>query len=97
VARVVATGLAATLAAIGVGRVAPEVIGGAAWPYVLIGAAYAVLGVVILALAAIRQRAVRRALHAGSYAELSDRWLVALSAGGALLALATLALVLAGA
>jgi putative membrane protein len=89
------TWLTAAVAALGVGRIAPEIVDGASWPYVAIGSAYAVLGAVILALAAARQRAVRRSLRQGAYDELSDRWVVVLSGGGVVLALATLVLVLA--
>ena len=62
------TGLGAAVAALGVGRVAPELIGGTDWPYVVLGVGYALLGVALLALGVLRQRDVRRALDEGGFA-----------------------------
>ena len=86
------TGIAATAAAIGIGRLAPELAGGRDWPYVAIGAGYGVLAVAIVVLAAVRERALRHGAKA-----LPTSWLAGLTAAGALLAFGALAVVLASA
>ena len=88
------TGLTASAAAIGIGRIAPELVGGRNWPFVVIGVGYAALAFAILVLAGVRHRAVSRALHGGGYAELSEALAVAITAAGALFAVATIVVVL---
>lgn len=86
------TALAVSLA---VGRIVPELTGGTSWPYVVLGAGYALLGIAFIAYAAQRQRAVAQAVGRGEWAELHPGFLGALAAFGLVLALATLAVVLA--
>jgi putative membrane protein len=88
------TGLAATVAAIGVGRVLPELISGSTWPYVVLGTGYGALGLVLMGAAAVRQRRVRSSLRSDGFDELSDSWVFAFTAAGMLLTVMTLALVL---
>jgi len=45
----------------------PELTSGATWPYALIGAAFALIGVVCIAYAEQRRREVERAARAGGY------------------------------
>ncbi len=90
------TGLGAAVAALGVGRVAPELIGGTDWPYVVLGAGYALLGVALLALGVLRQRDVRRALDERGFAGLSDLWVLGLTVAAGALAVTTLVIVLVG-
>ena len=59
------TALAATVGALGVGRLAPELLDVAAWPYVVLGVGYAVLAVGLLIVGAQRQRELERALRTG--------------------------------
>jgi putative membrane protein len=87
------TGLATATAALAVGRLAPELIGGNSWPYVLLGGGYAVLAVALLLLARAREHRMRAALNEDSYEELSPLWVNALTAAAVLLALGTLALI----
>ena len=88
------TALAATIGALGVGRLAPELLDVASWPYVVLGAGYACLAIGLLLSGAQRQRDLQRALDRGSPAALSFR-LVALFTVGVLLALTTVVLVVA--
>lgn len=90
------TGIGAAVAALGVGRVAPELSGGTDWPFVVLGVGYAVLAVALLALGVLRQRDVRRALDDGGFAALPDLWVVGLTLAAVALAVLTLVLVLAG-
>ena len=87
------TGLAASAAAIGVGRLVPELIPGASWPYVVLGCAYAVLGLALMCAAGVRQARVRDALARDDFEELSDGWVLAFTVAGVLITLFTLVLV----
>ncbi len=65
------TGLTATAVALGVGKVVPDLRGGGSdWPFVVLGAGYGVLGVVIVAYGLFRGREVDRAIREGRYAPL---------------------------
>lgn len=89
------TGLAATVGSLAVGRLSPELLDVAPWPYVVLGVGYAGLAVGLLVIGARRQRDLQRALDRGSQAPLSFRLVALFTAGGVLLALATVVLVLA--
>lgn len=84
------TGLTATAVALGVGKVIPDLrSGGTEWPFVVLGAGYGLLGVVIVAYGLWRGREVDRAIRSGQYLPMDSRamWLVgALSIGLGLLA-----------
>lgn len=84
------TGLTATAVALAVGKVVPDLRdGGAEWPFVVLGAGYGLLGVVIVMYGLWRGRAVDRAIREGRYLPLDSRamWLVgALTIGLGLLA-----------
>jgi len=87
------TALAATVGSLGVGRLAPELLDVASWPYVVLGAGYACLAVGLLVSGALRQRDLERALDDGSMAPLSFRLIAVFTIGGVLLALTTVVLV----
>lgn len=89
------TGLAAAGAAIGIGRVLPELIDGTTWPYVVLGAGYGVLALGLMGAAAVRQARVRDALRRDAFEELSNGWVLAFTAAGMGLALFTIVLVVA--
>jgi putative membrane protein len=62
------TGLTATAVALAVGKVVPDLReGGARWPFVVIGAGYALLGVLIVAYGLWRGREVDRAIREGRW------------------------------
>jgi uncharacterized membrane protein YidH (DUF202 family) len=87
--------LVATAGALGVGRLAPRLLHVATWPYVLLGIGYAALAVALLVAGAYRHRSLQRAVTSGADTELGF-WLVGVfTVGGVLLALCTVALVIA--
>jgi len=88
--------LTALAVAIGTGRIAPGLAGGAVWPYRALGAAFALLGAALAACAFVRQRNVERAIGQSDYAPLDSRIALGLAAVTVALAAATIALVLAG-
>jgi inner membrane protein YidH len=89
------TALAASVGALGVGRLAPELLGVATWPYIVLGVGYACLAVGLLVTGARRQRNLQRALDHGSQAPLSFGLVTLFTVGGVLLALTTIVLVVA--
>jgi putative membrane protein len=91
------SGLTAIALAIGVGRVIPEIVGGATWPWVTLGLGFGLFGVGVVALGVHRQRAIDRALHRGEYAPLGSGTVLLVGGFAVLLGLATIALVLLGA
>lgn len=84
------TGLGFAAVALGVGKLVPSVADTATvWPYEVIGAGYALLGVVTLAYAVARRRELERALPLGQYVPADDRVMVGTLLGAAALGLAT--------
>jgi putative membrane protein len=91
------SGIAAATASVAVGGVVPEFVDSDRWPYVAVGAGYALLAIALFIGAWLRERQVAAALNRGSYAGVSDTWVLALSVAAALLALATLVVIIAAA
>lgn len=89
------TALAATVGSLAVGRLAPEVLHVAPWPYVVLGAGYGGLAVALLLIGARRQHDLQRAIDRGSQAPLSFQLVTLFTVGGVLLALTTVVLVVA--
>jgi putative membrane protein len=89
------TALGASAGALGVGRLAPELLDVAPWPYVLLGCGYASLAVGLLIAGAVRQRDLERALRTGGHVPLRFRTVGLFTAGGVVLAFATVVLVIA--
>ena len=89
------TALAASAGALAVGRLAPEVLHVAPWPYMLLGCGYASLGVGLLLVGAQRHRELERALQTGGHAPLRFRTVSLFTAGGIVLAVMTVVLVVA--
>ena len=89
------TALAATVGSLAVGRLAPELLDVAPWPYVVLGAGYACLAVGMLVIGARRQHDLEQAIVRGSQAPLSFRLVTLFTVGGVLLALTTVVLVVA--
>jgi uncharacterized membrane protein YidH (DUF202 family) len=87
------TALAATAGALAVGRFAPELLGVAPWPYIVLGCGYAVLAIGMLVFGALRQRELERSVTAGVHAPLPARLVTWFTIGGVLLVLFTLVLV----
>jgi len=89
------SGIAAATAAVGVGGVVPQLVDGGGTEYALLGAGYAVLAAAMFVGAALRRRAVERALDRGGFADVSDRAVLALTLAATVLALGTFAVILA--
>ena len=89
------TGLAATVGALAVGRLAPNLLDAAAWPYVLLGCGYAVLAVGLLIVGAQRQREHERAQRTGGTAPLRFATVRLFTVGAITLVMLTLVLVIA--
>ena len=89
------TALAATAGALAIGRFAPELLDTAPWPYVLLGCAYAALAIGFLVFGARRQRELERSIVDGVHRPLPYRLVAGFTAGGVLIAIATVVLVAA--
>jgi len=89
------TALGASAGALAVGRFAPELLEVAAWPYMLLGIAYASLAVGLLIVGAHRQRELEHALETGGHAPLRFRIVGVFTVGGVALAVMTVVLVIA--
>jgi putative membrane protein len=89
------TALAATVGALAVGRLAPELLSVATWPYVLLGCGYACLAVGLLIVGAQRQRDLERALVSGDHVPLRFRTVAVFTGAGVALAVMTVVLVVA--
>jgi putative membrane protein len=89
------TALAATAGALAVGRFAPELLHVAAWPYVVLGCSYAGLAIGLLVMGARRQRDLEASLHGDTHRPIGFGLVAVFTAGGILLALATIVLVVA--
>ena len=89
------TALAASVGALGVGRLAPELLDVAAWPYAMLGCGYGALAVGLLLVGAQRQRELEHALRTGGHVPLRFRTVGVFTVGGVALALLTVVLVIA--
>lgn len=91
------TGLTALAVCVGIGRLVPDVSKHETpWPFEVVGAGFGVLGVGLLLLAYVRARTVEQALDRGEFAPLGVRLQLTLVIAGAVLGLATIALVIFG-
>jgi putative membrane protein len=90
------SGLTAIALAIGIGRVIPEIVPGASWPWAALGTAFGVLGVLVLGYGVRRQAAVDRALRRGEYAPFTPASALLLGVFAGALGVVTIILVLAG-
>lgn len=88
------TGLTALTVGIGAGKIVPALTSGATWPYTVIGAGFALLGVVCIGYAAVRRREVDEALARGDFVRPDDRVIAFMTALGALLGLFVLVIVI---
>lgn len=91
------TGLTAIAVALGVGRVVPQLNHTHhEWPYVTVGAGFAIYGVAMIAYGTLRARSVDAAIQAGRFPVAPDRLLAALTVAGIVLGALTVVLVIAG-
>jgi putative membrane protein len=87
------TGLTSLAVSLAAGRVVPTLSNGTAWPYEVVGAGFAILGVACIVNAYQREREMDRALQEGRFANLDPRSTILLTALGVILGLLTLALI----
>jgi putative membrane protein len=87
------TGLTALAVSLAAGKVVPELAHTARWPYELLGAGFAVLGVACIAYAYKRQKAVDEALDRGEFAPIDSTASFILTAGGVSLGILTFVLI----
>ena len=89
------TGIAAATAAVAVGGVVPELVDGGRAPYVALGIGYAALSAAVLIAGWQRHQHVQKALARGEYEDVPGRWIAVLTITGILLAIGTLAVIVA--
>ncbi len=89
------TGLTALAVALAVGRIVPGLDSSSQrWPYVLAGICFALYGVAVIAYGSIRRGAVEQALAEGRFPRSPRLAHAALAAGGVVLGLLTIVLIL---
>lgn len=89
------TGLAALAVSLGAGKLIPALTPDAQWPYTVVGAGFALVGVVFIGYAFVRHRSVERAISRGEFAPLQGGFITALAIAGILLGLLVLVVVVA--
>ena len=89
------TGLTTFAVSVAAGRLVPELSSGAAWPFEAIGVAFALVGLLFIAYAYVRQKRVEEALARGEYAPFETRVALVFAALGVLLGIATITVILA--
>src|SRR5205085_6508186 len=88
------TGIATTATAVAIGAVIPRLVDGPRWPYIVLGACYAILAVSLFLIAGHRQRIIERTIYEGRSAALSAGTVTALTFIGSFLALSTIVVIL---
>jgi putative membrane protein len=88
------TGVTCLAVSFGAGRIVPALGHHARWPYAVIGAGFAILGIAFMWFGARRQREIHAAVAQGEFVDLDDRITTTLTALGVLLGLGVLILVL---
>ena len=90
------TGVTALAAALGAARIVPELSNVKHdWPYTVLGVGFATIGLICFVYGHVRREAVDRSVREGEFAELSETVTLVISVGGALLAAALVALIIA--
>jgi putative membrane protein len=88
------TGLTALAVSFAAGRLLPELTKGKKWPYEVVGVAFAAVGIAFIIQGYRRQRQVDEALARGEWAPFDTRAGLLFAVVGAVLGLATIALVI---
>ena len=87
------TGLTALAVSLAAGRVVPTLSHKTAWPYEVVGAGFAVLGIACIVNAYQREREIERALTEGRFANLDSSATLVLTTLGVVLGVLTLGLI----
>ena len=88
------TGLAAFAVCLGAGKLIPELLTGASWPFELIGTAFGIVGIALISLRLSPQKQVEEAVARGEYATFAPRASLIFAVVGVLLGLGTIIIVL---
>lgn len=89
------TGLATLTVSLAAARVVPELANSqTTWPYTAIGVAFAVIGTVCIAYGERRRRAVDSSVRRGEFAGINSAFSLGLTAAGALLGIALIAVII---
>jgi putative membrane protein len=88
------TGLTTLAVSLAAGKLVPELSSGAAWPYEAIGVAFALVGVMFIAYAYVREKRVEEALTRGEFAPFETRIALLFAVLGVALAVATIVVIL---
>jgi putative membrane protein len=84
------TGLTTFAVSLAAGKLVPEVSSGTVWPFEALGVAFAVVGLLFIAYAYLRQKRVEEALARGDYAPFETRDGLVFAALGMLLGIGTI-------
>jgi putative membrane protein len=91
------TGLTSIAVSLAAGKVVPQLADtNEKWPYELIGAGFALIGIACIAYGLIRERAVEAALMRGEFVPPDRMWTLAMTAAGVALGIFTLVLMATG-
>lgn len=90
------TALTAFAVSIGTGKLVPALTDESSWPYALIGAGFALIGIVFVVGALLRYRSVDQAMGRGGFASAPESAFAALVLVGAVLGVAVLIVTVAG-
>lgn len=87
--------LVALAGALAVGRVTPQVLHVASWPYVLLGVGYGLIAIGMVIVGALRHARLARVTLSSADSTVDSRLIAAFTAAGVAVAACTLALILA--
>jgi putative membrane protein len=91
------TGLTSLAVSLAAGKVVPQLANtNRTWPYQLIGAGFALIGIACIGYALRRERQVEAALMRGEFVPPDRAWTMAMTIGGVLLGVLTLVLMATG-
>jgi len=90
------TGLTAFAVSLGVGKVVPVLSDTSEWPYQILGAGFALLGVLCVAYGFFRERAVEAAIERGEFATADARATLGLTVLALALGVMTMILIAVG-
>ncbi|MFL6017939.1 MAG: YidH family protein [Gaiellaceae bacterium] len=88
------TGLTTFAVSVAAGKLVPALSSGAAWPFEVLGIAFALVGLLFIAYAYVRQKRVDEALARGDDAPFETRAALVFAALGVLLGIGTIAVIL---
>ncbi len=87
------TGLTALAVSLAAGKVVPTLAHTTRWPYAIVGAGFAALGVMCIGYGFWREREIERALREGRFASIDKRFSAILTAVGVILGCVVLVLI----